>query len=318
MLAKAGPPIAAFCAVSALLVLALCPGFTRYYWDTRLLAPSRASNSTWQTSTVIVPALWHEWDNGWPQWVFDNSSWAVFLYQRHDPAAPLYVPNFGYEGCIYLRFIVDHYDDLPNRTVFIQADLDPHGEWLDWVRCLPESTPFVQLPVGGFIPDRSVDFFKPFVPHPFLIEECWRDLLGAFGIELPPREEPTVAFTPRAAFIASRSQIRRHPLASYEAALSMICSPRCHSGPIDVDRLWFFAQQCPGGSTSSERCRQLAEEWRAVAEDPAREDINRNKDAAAMAFEYLLHVFIGGRPFHDVPAKMSCANGSHVAAFPVA
>ena len=81
-----------------------------------------ATPSPWPKPIVIVPAVWHEWDGGRPPWATDSSlPWTVFVYQRHDPAAPLFAPNFGYEGAIYLRFIVDHYDTLPNFTAFVQV-----------------------------------------------------------------------------------------------------------------------------------------------------------------------------------------------------
>jgi hypothetical protein len=111
-------------------------------------------NSTWTTPIVIVPAVWKEWDNGLPTWALQGASpiWSVFAYQRRDPSKPLYAPNFGYEGAIYMRFIVDHYYDLPDFTAFIQADVPDNGDWLYWLRCINGSTRFLALPnefIGG-------------------------------------------------------------------------------------------------------------------------------------------------------------------------
>lgn len=102
----------------------------------------------WPKPLVIVPAVWKEWDRGLPHWAREDASplWSVFAYQRRDPSKPRFAPNFGYEGAIYLRFIVDHYDALPDYSVFIQADMPDGGDWLYWISCLNSSTQFMALP----------------------------------------------------------------------------------------------------------------------------------------------------------------------------
>lgn len=71
-------------------------------------AGAGAAATPWPKPKVIVPAVFKEWENGAPDWATrPGEFWATFIYQRLDPAKPNYAPNFGREGAIYLRFIVD-------------------------------------------------------------------------------------------------------------------------------------------------------------------------------------------------------------------
>jgi hypothetical protein len=105
-------------------------------------------NTTWSTRIVIAPAVWEEWEpqnGGVPAWVSD-ANLTTYLYQRKNASLPRYVPNNGFEAGIYLRFIVDHYDNLPHTTVLVQGDVPHNGSWLHWVRCLLPSSDLVMLP----------------------------------------------------------------------------------------------------------------------------------------------------------------------------
>ena len=44
------------------------------------------------------------------------------LYQRRFEAAPGFVPNRAYETAVYLKFVVDHYENLPDVTAFVRGD----------------------------------------------------------------------------------------------------------------------------------------------------------------------------------------------------
>lgn len=48
----------------------------------------------------------------------DQHNFTVFMYQKLDPTKKNYVVNRGSEGGVYLRYIVDHYDDLPDIMVY--------------------------------------------------------------------------------------------------------------------------------------------------------------------------------------------------------
>jgi hypothetical protein len=76
-------------------------------------------STSWNSSVVIVPTVFTEWDNGWPAWTENRT---VYLYQRTDPNAPRFCKNTGHEAGVILRFIVEFYDDLPNQTVFLHSE----------------------------------------------------------------------------------------------------------------------------------------------------------------------------------------------------
>lgn len=72
--------------------------------------PLATAATPWPKAKVVVPAVYREWDRGAPDWAVSpkpDDFWTTFLYQRLDPAKPRYAPNFGREGAIYLRFIVE-------------------------------------------------------------------------------------------------------------------------------------------------------------------------------------------------------------------
>ena len=65
-----------------------------------------------------------------PQLVTDNTSWienlsadiTLALYSVNDPRAALHPPkNKGHEVMVYLSYIIDHYDDLPDIVIFMHA-----------------------------------------------------------------------------------------------------------------------------------------------------------------------------------------------------
>jgi hypothetical protein len=75
--------------------------------------------TVWNSSVVIVPAVFREWENGWPPWTQNRT---IYLYQRTNPSGPRYCKNQAYEAGVYLKFIVDFYEDLPDQTVFVHAE----------------------------------------------------------------------------------------------------------------------------------------------------------------------------------------------------
>ena len=78
----------------------------------------------WRSATVIVPAVYREWGVilplRAPDWLVRQAP--VYLYQRLDKNQSCFAQNRGYESGIYLRFLLDHLDNLPAHTVFAQAD----------------------------------------------------------------------------------------------------------------------------------------------------------------------------------------------------
>ena len=87
----------------------------------------------WRTALVVVPAVYDEWDvvdgdaaaSGIPTWATPDkkSLYSMApLYQRREPSEPNFVPNRGYETGAFLKFVIDHYDNLPEITAFVSGD----------------------------------------------------------------------------------------------------------------------------------------------------------------------------------------------------
>ena len=104
-------------------------------------SPKSGSKKSWPTPLVVVPAVFDEWDtpvitsgspketktktSAVPDWAApgEQSAYSVSeLYQRRDEDAPGFVPNRAYETGVFLKFVVDHYDDLPEVTAFVSGD----------------------------------------------------------------------------------------------------------------------------------------------------------------------------------------------------
>ena len=94
---------------------------------------------------------------GWLNAYAGRPEWRVFLYNtgprlpsgrlcRAPSVSCTQVGNAGYEWHGYLRYLIDHYDALPGRTIFLQANPEtvaPHVEASrpEAAAILPSSTP---------------------------------------------------------------------------------------------------------------------------------------------------------------------------------
>ena len=99
-------------------------------------SPKSGSKSpSWPTPLVVVPAVFDEWDtpvgsgspetSAVPDWAApgETSAYSVSeLYQRRDEDGAGFVPNRAYETGVFLKFVVDHYDNLPEVTAFVSGD----------------------------------------------------------------------------------------------------------------------------------------------------------------------------------------------------
>ena len=96
-------------------------------------SPKSGSKKSWPTPLVVVPAVFDEWDtpvgspeaSAVPDWAAPGreSAYAVSeLYQRRDEDGAGFVPNRAYETGVFLKFVVDHYDNLPEVTAFVSGD----------------------------------------------------------------------------------------------------------------------------------------------------------------------------------------------------
>ncbi len=104
-------------------------------------------------SKVIVPAVYHDWNEfGPPKWASDPETMAkygnysIFLYQKKDPTKPNYIQNRGTEGGVYLRYIVDHYDDFPDVAIFVHGHPEHHQpHFLDYMGCISPHANYINF-----------------------------------------------------------------------------------------------------------------------------------------------------------------------------
>jgi hypothetical protein len=146
---------------------------------------------------------------------------AAPMYQRRHPEMPGYVPNHGYEGGVYLKFIVDYYDNLPDVAVFLQADADGIEDLrgkLGAVVADPDAVSYQPINVGTDFNLHDVYIYKR---DPYQdwwsqtsmrgIEQCWRSVAGWFGHSWPADEVPQVSLYCCNYFAVSKANIRRVP-----------------------------------------------------------------------------------------------------------
>ena len=219
-----------------------------------------------EDSFVVVPAMYKT--------VYPSKPWYtkfnVCEYQRKNSTVRGYVPNFAWEAGIYLRYIIDHYDNLPNTIVFLQEDTtDNVGNRL---ACLKPGFGF-QPVFFGYFPDRYIPshIATPYMgplPHFQNVIPCWKSILRDFDMPkiYDVGYQVKVANYCCAYFAAERDQIRRHPLSAYVNAYIRTME----------------ADSC-------------------VWDDPVASKIQGDKFASskiwATVWEHLWHVIIGGHPY---------------------
>ena len=224
----------------------------------RPCAAARPSASRWPTRIVAVIAA-----HGRPRQHFPNSSQVTFIvYQRRWPAEPFYSPNIGFEGGVHIQFIYEHYDDLPDQTVFLTDDTSSHNsKAVHWLGCLrPEANyaPFTLIRL------KQKGLYTPGEGHrrAAVVEQCWRNVLDVFGAAdsradcarmladhkswgrggcvLAPRARPRLAYYQGSYFMASAALLRRHRREVYARAHALFAGGdgRCHTGELQWDRLY--------------------------------------------------------------------------------
>lgn len=93
-------------------------------------------------SVVVVPAVMHEFQHSLPYWMLQQTQerygFTTFAYQKLNSSLPNYIStNQGSEAGVYLRYIVDHYDNFPDVAVFIHGrPEDHHKNWLNATYCV--------------------------------------------------------------------------------------------------------------------------------------------------------------------------------------
>ena len=79
--------------------------------------------------------------------ILEQYGYTTFLYQKLDPNKPNYIAtNRGTEGAVFLRYIVDHYDDFPDVAMFVHANPAEHQKhWLQMLGCISPNATYMSI-----------------------------------------------------------------------------------------------------------------------------------------------------------------------------
>jgi hypothetical protein len=247
--------------------------------------------SRWRTHLVMVVATL----NGQlkpedMRWAQNTSRLTTVLYQRVDPHAPNYSPNFGFEAGVHIQFILENYHDLPNQTLFLQDGPATHNpQWHQWLGCLREDAQYAPFVLRREM-RKGLDEWDLCCNADALVEQCFRDTLAIFNLSrlLPPRQRPAIGYYPGEMYLASATQLRRHPRAAYAAMHAMTAGGdgRCHAGPLQWELL-----------NTSRRADTLA------FDSPG-----MSKHTSGGAWEHLQHIIVGGFGRHQ-PSDIAKGEG---------
>lgn len=90
-----------------------------WIWSSHFRPGTPKSSGSNHTRVMVIPRMKEE-DITWISDELPDIDLAVYV--ANDPTAPLHPPkNKGHEVIIYLTYIIDHYDDLPDVIVFMHA-----------------------------------------------------------------------------------------------------------------------------------------------------------------------------------------------------
>ena len=128
------------------------------------------------------------------RWWHNTSNATFVMYQRSDPSVPNYSPNYGFEAGVIVQFIVEHYAALPDVTIFVQDRPEHHNpHWLAWAQCLKPNVSYAPMTHARVarLYRANAQTAPGTDADDAIVEQCWRDMLDAFGVQLLyPREKP--------------------------------------------------------------------------------------------------------------------------------
>lgn len=251
----------------------------------RVLCLFLCLQSIYGFTKVLVPSIYHEFINGYPDWISNPEilkkyNYSVFLYQKMNSSEPNYVKNRGTEGGVYLRYIVDHYDNLPDVMMFTHAHPQDHQpDWIHFLDCVQPSISYVNINFQYLY--RYSSYWKN--DREFWLEQCMRDILKIlWGLEdnqeefnkrLSPNSPIFIALSCGNQFIVSKNTILKRPLSVYKKILLMVNErTTCHEGPLDFDNLYATHRK------------------RDVPEEPPE---GYGREIQGMAMEHLSHLIFG-------------------------
>ena len=131
-------------------------------------------------SKTLVIATTTEGNTTWLDDV--RSDWTILSYVSDDPTAELTVPaNRGNEAMVYLTYIVDNYEDLPDITYF------HHDHLIAWHQILDSVTEVNNLQTNlvkdeGYVSTRCVPGCENYIPLSKTVVSL--NVIGTAGREL--------------------------------------------------------------------------------------------------------------------------------------
>jgi hypothetical protein len=185
----------------------------------------------------IVTSHWKE-DLTW----LLESPWPVNLIDKEgadpSPFVPKYViPNKGQETSVYIKYIIENYDNLPDHVAFIHGHENAYHQCHD--RPLIEVIRGAQREIHDFISLNNFFRLYPFLDESeeyMKIETYWR-LLG-FKEEDKPVRDTMLEVPIGAQFIVSREAIRRYPKTEWSRWYNMIMNESANQLPLFFENIW--------------------------------------------------------------------------------
>jgi hypothetical protein len=202
-----------------------------------------------ELSRMIVIASTRDEDTSWIQRELPGVETAIYVVD--DPNAHYKVPkNKGHESMVYLTYMIDHYDKLPDVMVFLHAHQTAwHNNDLlgsDAARMIKSlSSPYVLR--HGYVNARChwdpgcPDWMHPFDPsnRTDISKPEERELAAAFAEIFPGRPIPETMATPCCAqFALSKEAVRRVPLDELQRYRDWILKTPLHD--VISGRVWEY------------------------------------------------------------------------------
>jgi hypothetical protein len=216
---------------------------------------STSKQSKWEKNKlVVIPAIWKEinWYNrsSWPLWLREglglsnnsSRSYHVHLYQRIDPnsTAPYdwpYCANVHEEAGVYLKFIYDYYNDLPDKMLFIQGDVHVHSPHpIETAQCIRDDVHYASINYFWNIERPWSFWFRDPTDNLGLMYKCAVRLLSLFGFNgkaqlnpnsITPKDDNVVTAICCAQFYVTKERIHHYTYEQWSSLYRASLEPYC-------------------------------------------------------------------------------------------
>lgn len=153
----------------------------------------------------------------------DNVTWVNKLMHPYTIINKKNTANVGNEAWAYIRFIIDNYDNLPDRILFVHGhEHSTHQDYSTWhiANKLNWNLQYVNVNSRRF-EEQYISIFGDFEDvekryrksYQLWIEAPWKEIFGDFPIA------PTLTFLGHAQFLVCKEYVLRHNKEFYENIL---------------------------------------------------------------------------------------------------